>query len=103
MERLNQLQFLTENPVFQKLSRITNIAAMKPNERQQYDESIKIYRDNLAVYSGAIEQGIKQGREEQNKSTARKMKEKGLSVELLPKSQDSRKAKSPNYKMRVHQ
>ena len=65
----------------------------------KYDESIKIYRDNLAVMSFAeangrekgraegreegLEEGRKEGRAEQNIENARKMKAKGFPTELI--------------------
>ena len=49
----------------------------------KYDESIKIYRDNLAVMSFAEANGREKGRAEEKISIARQMKAKGFPTELI--------------------
>ena len=49
MEALPRLPFKACNAVFQKLEQIVDIAAMSKEDRMKYDESIKVYRDQLAV------------------------------------------------------
>lgn len=89
METLQRLPFKARNAVFQKLEEIVDIASLSKEDRMKYDESIKVYRDNLvtemyAVQKGikqGIEQGIKQGIEQGIKQgqtdIARRMKAKG--------------------------
>ena len=43
------MPFKACNAVFQKLEQIVDIAAMSKEDRMKYDESIKVYRDQLAV------------------------------------------------------
>ena len=91
------------NEQFKCISHITDISALSKEDRMKYDESIKIYRDNLAVMSFAetngrekgraegreegleegLEKGRKEGRAEQNIENARKMEAKGFPTELI--------------------
>ncbi|WP_106484153.1 hypothetical protein [Bacteroides sp. Marseille-P3684] len=67
------------NAKFKCISHITDISALSKEDRIKYDESIKIYRDNLAVMSFAETNG----REKEKISIARQMKAKGFSTELI--------------------
>ena len=63
------------NEQFKCISHITDISALSKEDRMKYDESIKIYRDNLAVMSFAEANG----REKEKISIARQMKERRTS------------------------
>ena len=67
METLKRMPFKAQKSVFDKLEKIVDIASLSKEEREKYDESIKIYRDNLAVAAGQIEIGMKKGLEEGKK------------------------------------
>ena len=79
--------------MFNKLEEIVDIASLSKAERMKYDESIKIYRDNLAIMSFEREQGREQGRKEgweqgreegrkeEKLKIARKLKEMGMEAE----------------------
>ena len=72
-----------------------DIASLSKEERMKYDESIKVYRDNLATISFAknqgkeeglkegIEKGLKEGRKEGILSVARNLRSGGMSVEAI--------------------
>ena len=45
------------NELFQKLAAIEDITALSKEDREKYDESIKVMRDNIAAYKGAIIEG----------------------------------------------
>lgn len=62
METLNRLPFKARKAVFEKLEKIVDIAALSKEEREKYDESIKVYRDNLAAMTYATEKGLADGR-----------------------------------------
>ena len=99
METLNRLPFKARKAVFEKLEKIGDIASLSKEERMKYDESIKVYRDNLATISFAknqgkeeglkegIEKGLKEGRKEGRKegilSVARNLRSGGMSVEAI--------------------
>ena len=79
METLQRLPFKARQAVFDKLEQIVDIASLSKEDRMKYDESIKIYRDNLAVMSFAEANG----REKEKISIARQMKAKGFPTELI--------------------
>ena len=79
------------NEKFKCISHITDISALSKEDRIKYDETIKIYRDNLAVMSFAEANGREKGRAEgkaegkaeEKISIARQMKAKGFPTELI--------------------
>ena len=81
------------NEKFKCISHITDISALSKEDRMKYDESIKIYRDNLAVMSFAETNGREKGRAEgkaegkaeEKISIARQMKADGLPTEIIMK------------------
>lgn len=79
METLQRLPFKARKAVFNKLEKIVDIASLSKADRMKYDESIKIYRDNLAIM--AFERN--QGREEERLEIARKMKALGIAEETI--------------------
>ena len=64
METLQRLPFKARNAVFKKLEEIVDIASMSKEERMRYDESIKVYRDQLAVMEFERNKGLAEGRAE---------------------------------------
>jgi predicted transposase/invertase (TIGR01784 family) len=99
---LKNLGDLTERPkklqekIFQKLFEQAAIANYSDSEYNEYEESLKVYRDLKNVIDTAfddgklegieqgielgIEQGIEQGEHNRNLDNARKMKQKGFSA-----------------------
>ena len=73
------------NEKFKCISHITDISALSKEDRMKYDESIKIYRDNLAVMGFAEANGREKGRAEEKISIARRMKADGLPTEIIMK------------------
>ena len=57
METLQRLPFKARKAVFNKLEEIVDIASLSKADRMKYDESIKIYRDNLAIMAFERNQG----------------------------------------------
>lgn len=57
MSILDKIPSLVGNAVFQKLAEIADITALSKEDREKYDESIKVMRDNIAAYKGAIIEG----------------------------------------------
>ena len=58
------MPFTLRNEVFKKLEEIVDIASLSKEDRDKYDESIKIYRDNLVTMEYAVEKGRAEGRAE---------------------------------------
>lgn len=95
METLKRLPFKARKSVFEKLEKIVDIASLSKEEREKYDESIKVYRDTLVTMEYAEEkgrlegreegrlEGRSEGREEERLFNARKMKAKGLDYALI--------------------
>ena len=99
METLQRLPFKARSAVFKKLEEVVDIASLSKEERLKYDESIKVYRDKLAVLKYAKQEGIeegidigferghKQGREEGREkeriSIARNLKQLGTTMEVI--------------------
>ena len=78
MEILQRMPFLAQDAVFKRLSEIAEVAALSKEERREYDESLKHYRDTIAVMHGQYLEGMEKGIENTNRENARKMKAKGL-------------------------
>lgn len=49
----------------------------------KYDESIKVYRDNLVTLEFAEQKGRAEGKEEGKEETARNLKKMGVSLEII--------------------
>ena len=64
MEILQRMPFLAQDAVFKRLSEIAEVAALSKEERRQYDESLRHYRDTIAVMHGQYLEGESKGRAE---------------------------------------
>lgn len=58
------MPFLAQDAVFPRLSEISEVASLSKQERQEYDESLRHYRDTIAVMSGQFLEGEAKGRAE---------------------------------------
>mgnify|MGYP001040701901 CR=1 FL=1 len=95
METLQRLPFKARNAVFRKLEQIVDIASLSKEDRMKYDESIKVYRDRLAVTAYAEEtgrakglaeglaKGLEKGLEKGKQEVACKLKQMGLPPETI--------------------
>lgn len=95
METLKRLPFKARKSVFEKLEKIVDIASLSKEEREKYDESIKVYRDSLVTMAFAEEKGKKEGIEigieigkeeghvEERLEIARNMKSIGMNVDAI--------------------
>ena len=72
------MPFQARNAVFKKLSEITDIAALSKDEREKYDESLKVMRDYHATLEGAALLGRREGLEEGRAEGLAEGREKGL-------------------------
>lgn len=79
MEKLQRLPFKARKAVFEKLEQIVDIAAMSKEDRMKYDESIKVYRDQLVM----MEYERQQGEEKERLKNARGMKAAGIAPDLI--------------------
>lgn len=76
MEILQRMPFLAQDAVFKRLSEIAEVASLTKEERQRYDESLRHYRDTIAVMHGQYLEGQEKGRAD----VAKTMKESGVSL-----------------------
>lgn len=85
METLQRLPFKAKKSVFKRLEEIVDIAALSKEDREKYDESIKVYRDNLVTEAAALEKGIGIGERKERYKNARNLKALGISPEIIAK------------------
>ena len=79
METLQRLPFKARKSVFKRLEEIVDIAALSKEDREKYDESIKVYRDNLVTEAAAEERG----RRKERRKNARKLKSMGCTPAFI--------------------
>ena len=64
MEKLETLPFKGQKALFRRLEELAKIVNLNKKERMEYEECLKIYRDNQNTWDYAIENGFKEGKEE---------------------------------------
>ncbi|KAA0992850.1 Rpn family recombination-promoting nuclease/putative transposase [Dyadobacter aurulentus] len=95
MNNIDKLPLFLRRPIFKKLFDIAEVSNLNKQEKMAYDASLKQARDWYAVTEYARKEGLKAGIEQGKElgieegihsgklETARKMKQKGLSDELI--------------------
>lgn len=86
LDILERMPWVAQESVFQKLADIAEVASLTKEERLQYDENIRAYRDTKAVMEGQFLEGKKEGRSEERWANARSLKENGVPIDLIAKS-----------------
>ena len=86
------LPFKARKAVFEKLEDIADVASMSPEDRERYDNSVKVYRDYLVTMDAAeqkgMEKGIKEGAQKAQLQIARNMKAKGIDNQSIAECTD---------------
>ncbi|MBR1933250.1 MAG: PD-(D/E)XK nuclease family transposase [Prevotella sp.] len=89
LDILERMPWAAQNSVFEKLASIAEVASLDKEERRQYDENIRAYRDTNIVMEGQFIEGERKGRaegkQEANMENARRMKADGMPTELIAK------------------
>lgn len=86
---LKHLPNLTERPqklqerIFQRLFEAAEIAKFSHEEKEQYEESLKSYRDLKNVIDTAFDEGEAKGKEERATEIVSNMLKKGLPIDLI--------------------
>ena len=84
MDILQRMPWMAQNAVFQRLSETAEVASLNKEERRKYDESLRAYRDTIAVMDGQYlqgeQKGIEKGRAEGRAEVAHKLKQMGLAT-----------------------
>ena len=86
MEQLETLSFKGQKELFNRLEQLAKIANMNKKEREEYEECLKVYRDNysIALYQKQqAEARYQEGITEGILTTARLMKQNGISFEQI--------------------
>ena len=95
METSPKELLFARNPIFRKLAAITDISALPEEERDKYENSIDIFRDNLAVMAAARNEGEREGiakgmakgkaegKAEKQREIVLRMQEMGLPIETI--------------------
>ena len=111
MKELNEISFKDKDAIFGRLEQIASQANLSKEERAQYEYEWKVYNDYFnTLESGekkaraeglekgmaegmaigmekgmekGIEKGMEKGAEQKNLDNARKMKEKGISLDMI--------------------
>ena len=103
MEQLESLPFKGQKALFQRLEELARIVNMNKKERDEYEACLKVYRDQYNTWNymkeRALEEGREKGREEGRaegriegisegfekgkKEVAHKMKQSGMSLEII--------------------
>jgi len=78
METLERMPFKAQNMIFGRLEEVCNLNSLSRQERLNYDESLKAYRDGVAVVKYAEQRGREKGREETLATSIRNMRNAGL-------------------------
>lgn len=94
MDVLKRLPWLAQDAVFQKMASIADVSSLSKEERRNYDENLRKYRDTVAVMQGQWDlghekgkaEGRAEGRTEGKMAVARNLKSMGLSVADIAKA-----------------
>ena len=83
MEKLKEIPWQAQNELFVELSKVSNVAALSPEERFAYEENLRMYRDNLAcaeaAYLDGHDAGYESGFSEGKIDVAKTMIDSGMS------------------------
>lgn len=74
MDVLKRMPWLAQDAVFQKMASIADVSTLSKEERQNYDENLRKYRDTVAVMQGQWDLGREKGRAEGRAEGAAKEK-----------------------------
>ena len=78
------LPFKARKAVFEKLKDIADVASMSPEDRERYDNSVKVYRDYLVTMDAEVQKGA----QETQLKIARNMKAKGIDNQSIAECTD---------------
>lgn len=79
MDTLQRLPFQARKSVFQKLEEVVTLASLSKDEREKYDESLKVLRDRISELAYAEQKGVEKGKLE----VAMNLKQAGYAPETI--------------------
>lgn len=91
MDKLERMPFKAQKQLFEKLEQIAGIGNLTKEERLEYDEALKVYRDckNIVDYAkdeGHAEgktEGLAEGRAEGMRLMAANLKRQGIDIKAI--------------------
>ena len=83
LHKLDRIPDKLREKIFLKLFETAEIAKFTPQEYQQYEDSLKYYRDLKNSLDNAREEGREEGREERNIEIAKEMLNKGFDISTI--------------------
>ena len=78
MERLKEIPWKAQDEVLAELEKVSNVAALSPEERHLYEINRRVYRDNLAVLEASYQDGHESGFNEGHESGFNEGHESGV-------------------------
>lgn len=83
MDSLDTMPFEKEFPIFKELADIAEVCSLSKNERDKYDESMKVIWDIYACEKASIKKGLRQGIDQNKRETALLMLQHGEPLEKI--------------------
>ena len=83
MNNLKEISFKDRKAIFDKLERLASQANLTEEERARFEEDWKNYNDYFNTIDFAKEEGRTEGEKKKNLENAQKMKEMGLSLDII--------------------
>ena len=66
--KTNKIPWKAQDEVLAELEKVSNVAALSPEERHIYEVNLRVYRDNLAVLEASYQDGHESGFNEGHES-----------------------------------
>ena len=83
MNNLKEISFKDRKAIFDKLERLASQANLTEEERARLEEDWKNYNDYFNTIDFAKEEGRTEGEIKKNLENAKKMKDMGLSLDII--------------------
>ena len=83
METFDRMPNAAQKAVFDKLGSVAEITAMPKKEREMFEESLKVYRDNLAIAAYQFKSGRKEVRKEEARTIALRVLHSGMDIDTV--------------------
>ena len=83
MNNLKEISFKDRKAIFDKLEQLASQANLTEEERARLEEDWKNYNDYFNTTDFAREEGRTEGEQKKNLENAKKMKEMGLSSDII--------------------
>ena len=78
MNKRTKFPWKAQDEVLSELEKVSNVAALSPEERHIYEVNLRVYRDNLAVLEASYQDGHESGFNEGHESGFNEGHESGV-------------------------